>query len=226
MQIKEIFPSIFKTFQNNQEILVTKNLTPGINYYGEPVFNINNIEYRSWNPTRSKLGALIMKDIDYMPIKPEGWVLYLGVASGTTVSHVSDIIGDKGHVWGLDFAPRAVRDLLDKVTRYRDNISPILGDARNPSSYTPYVPLVDVIFSDVAQPDQAEIIVRNAKHFMKKGGYMMLTVKARSVDVRENPKKVYADQVKIIEKAGYDVQDVIVLDPFEKDHAMVLASSG
>ncbi|MCW4013777.1 MAG: fibrillarin-like rRNA/tRNA 2'-O-methyltransferase [Candidatus Bathyarchaeota archaeon] len=225
MQIREIFPSIYMLVNGNQEILATKNLTPGITYYGEPVFNVEDIEYRSWNPTRSKLGAVILKNIQKMPIMPDSKVLYLGVASGTTVSHVSDIIGEEGHVWGLDFAPRSMRDLLDKVTKNRKNLSPILGDARDPSSYSAYVPLVDVVFADVAQPDQAEIIVKNADHFLKKGGWFMLTIKSRSVDVREKPKDVYTDQVRIIEESGYKVHELIVLDPFEKDHAMVIASS-
>ena len=107
-------------------------MTPGTTYYGEPVFDMDGVEYRSWNPTRSKLGAVILKGIKELPIKPSSQVLYLGVASGTTVSHVSDIVGEKGHIWGIDFAPRAVRDLLDRITRYRKNISPILGDARQP----------------------------------------------------------------------------------------------
>jgi fibrillarin-like pre-rRNA processing protein len=225
MQVKEIFPSVYKLQNKNQEILATRNLTPGITYYGEPTFNIDGVEYRSWNPTRSKLGAVIMKGVQNMPIKPDGVVLYLGVASGTTVSHVSDIIGETGHVWGLDFAPRSMRDLLDKVTRHRKNISPILGDARYPSGYSAYVPMVDVIFADVAQPDQADIIVKNAKHFLKKGGWMMLTIKSRSIDVKEKPTDIYADQVKIIEEAGYTVHELVILDPYEKDHAMVLASS-
>jgi fibrillarin-like pre-rRNA processing protein len=118
-----------------------------------------------------------------------------------------------------------MRDLLDKVARYRENLSPILGDARDPMSYSPYVPLVDVVFADVAQPDQADIIVKNADYFLKNGGWFLLTIKSRSVDVREKPKDVYADQVKIIEESGYKVHKVIILDPFEKDHAMVLASS-
>lgn len=224
MHVNEIFPSIYKLIEK-QEILATRNLTPGTTYYGEPVINVDGVEYRSWNPTRSKLGAVVMKGVQNMPIKPGSKVLYLGVASGTTVSHVSDIIGETGHVWGLDFAPRSLRDLLDKVTRHRSNISPILGDARNPSSYSGLVSLVDVVFADVAQPDQADIIVKNAKHFLISGGWMMLSVKSRSIDVREKPEDVYADQVRIIEEAGYTVHEVVVLDPYEKDHAMVLASS-
>jgi fibrillarin-like pre-rRNA processing protein len=224
MHVNEIFPSIFKLV-NGQEILATCNLTPGLTFYGEPVIDVDGVEYRSWNPTRSKLGAVIMKGVQIMPIKPESMVLYLGVASGTTVSHVSDIIGDKGHVWGLDFAPRSMRDLLDKVTRYRNNISPILGDARYPSSYSALLPLVDVIFADVAQPDQADIIIKNAKYFLKKNGWMMLSIKSRSIDFREKPREVYADQVKIIEDAGYNVHELVILDPFEKDHAMAIASA-
>jgi fibrillarin-like pre-rRNA processing protein len=224
MQIKEIFPSIYKLKTNNQEILVTKNLTPGITYYGEPVFEIDDIEYRSWNPTRSKIAAVILKNIKHMPILPGCFILYLGAASGTTVSHVSDIVGLEGHVWGLDFAPRSVRDLLDKVTRHRRNVSPILGDARKPSSYSPYVPLVDVIFADVAQPDQADIIAKNGSYFLKEGGWIMLTVKSRSVDVSEKPENVYEAQIRVLENAGYQIHEVIILDPFEKDHAMILAS--
>jgi fibrillarin-like rRNA methylase len=171
MEIKEVFPSIYKLVKNDQEILVTRNLTPGITYYGEPVFEVDEVEYRSWNPTRSKLGALILKGVKNMPIKPDRMVLYLGVASGTTLSHVSDILGVEGHVWGVDFAPRSMRDLLDKVSRHRNNISPILGDARNPSSYSNLVSMVDVVFADVAQPDQGNIIVENSRHFLRKDGW-------------------------------------------------------
>jgi fibrillarin-like pre-rRNA processing protein len=225
MEIKEVFPSIYKLVKNDQEILVTRNLTPGITYYGEPVFEVDEVEYRSWNPTRSKLGALILKGVKNMPIKPDRMVLYLGVASGTTLSHVSDILGVEGHVWGVDFAPRSMRDLLDKVSRHRNNISPILGDARNPSSYSNLVSMVDVVFADVAQPDQGNIIVENSRHFLRKDGWLVLTIKSRSIDVREKPKNVYMEQIKIIEEAGYFIHEVVELDPFEKDHAIVLASS-
>jgi fibrillarin-like pre-rRNA processing protein len=225
MEIKEVFPSIYKLVKNDQEILVTRNLTPGITYYGEPVFEVDEVEYRSWNPTRSKLGALILKGVKNMPIKPDRMVLYLGVASGTTLSHVSDILGVEGHVWGVDFAPRSMRDLLDKVSRHRNNISPILGDARNPSSYSNLVSMVDVVFADVAQPNQGNIIVENSRHFLRKDGWLVLTIKSRSIDVREKPKNIYMEQIKIIEEAGYYIHEVVEIDPFEKDHAIVLASS-
>ena len=224
-ELETLFDSVYSLKKGNQSTLVTRNLTPGITYYGEPVFSVDKVEYRSWNPTRSKLGAVILKGLKEMPIKPGSLVLYLGVASGTTVSHVSDIVGDKGHIWGLDFAPRAVRDLLDNVIRHRKNISPILGDARQPGSYSSLVQPVDVVFADVAQPDQAKIIVDNARHFLRKGGHIMLSIKARSIDVKENPKNIYEDQIKVLEEAGFIIKETIDLHPFEKDHAMVIASS-
>lgn len=222
-EIVEIFDSVYK--YGSQGILVTKNLTPGRTFYGEPVYEVEGVEYRSWNPTRSKLGAVILKGLKELNIKPGSLVLYLGVASGTTVSHVSDIVGVEGHIWGLDFAPRAVRDLLDNVTRHRKNISPILGDARQPQQYDQLVQPVDVVFADVAQPDQAEIIAKNAKRFLKEGGTIMLSVKARSIDVKEDPKVIYESQVKVLEEAGLEIVDVIELEPFEKDHAMIIASN-
>ena len=46
-----------------------------------------------WNPFRSKLAAAILGGVDKIHMKPGSKVLYLGAASGTTVSHVSDLVG-------------------------------------------------------------------------------------------------------------------------------------
>lgn len=225
MPPEETSPNVFRVKHENQEFLATRNMTPGRTYYGEPTFTFDDVEYRSWNPTRSKLAAAILKGLKELPIKPGSTVLYLGAASGTTVSHVSDVVGQGGHVWALDFSPRALRDLLDKVSRHRENISPILGDARKPETYSVLVPKVDVVFADVAQPDQADIVVKNARWFLKKGGHVMLSIKARSIDVTEKPSEVFKAQVKIMEESGLKVNQLISLDPYEKDHAMVLALS-
>jgi len=206
-------------------LLVTRNLTPGRIYYGEPTYMVDSVEYRSWNPTRSKLAAAIMKGVGVMPVTPGAKVLYLGAASGTTVSHVSDILGETGHVWAVDFAPRALRDLLDKVARYRSNVSPILGDANKPMEYSHLVPMVDVLFADVAQPNQAEIVVKNASMYLKEGGWAMLSIKSRSVDVRRRPRDVYEAEVAVLEGGGLKVRELVELDPYEKDHAMALAES-
>jgi fibrillarin-like pre-rRNA processing protein len=223
--IEEMFPEIYRLRVEGNALLVTRNMTPGRTYYGEPTYMVDGVEYRSWNPTRSKLAAAIMKGIGVMPVRPGAMVLYLGAASGTTVSHVSDILGETGHIWALDFAPRALRDLLDKVARYRSNVSPILGDANRPMEYSHIVPMVDTVFADVAQPNQAEIVVKNASMFLKEGGWAMLSIKSRSVDVRRKPRDVYDAQVGVLEGGGLKVREFVELDPYEKDHAMALAES-
>lgn len=217
-------PGVFFLEDRGQRFLATRNLTPGRNVYGEDLVNVDGVEYRLWNPSRSKLGAAIMKGLKNNPIKPGSKVLYLGVASGTTCSHVSDIIGEAGHVWGVDFAPRPIRDLIDHVSRYRKNMTPILADARQPQSYSFQVPKVEVIFADVAQPDQAEIVVKNAKMFLKRGGYAMLSIKSRSIDVGRAPEEVWKEQVAILEAGKLRVEELVPLEPFELDHALALAS--
>jgi fibrillarin-like pre-rRNA processing protein len=223
--LEQIFPEIYRLRLEGDTLLVTRNMTPGRTYYGEPTYTVDGVEYRSWNPTRSKLAAAIMKGIENVPVRPGARVLYLGAASGTTVSHVSDILGETGHVWALDFAPRALRDLLDKVARYRSNVSPILGDANNPMEYSSLVPMVDTVFADVAQPNQAEIMVKNASMFLERGGWAMLSIKSRSVDVRQRPRDVYEAQVGVLEGGGLKVRELVELDPYEKDHAIALAES-
>jgi fibrillarin-like pre-rRNA processing protein len=221
--LKAIHSGVFKILIQNKIFLVTKNLTPGRIFYNEPIFEYKGEEYRSWNPTKSKLAAAIMNGLENMPLENGLKVLYLGVASGTTCSHISDIVGKKGHIWAIDFSPRALRDLLDNLSPFRSNISPILGDAHKPSSYTMLVPKVDVIYSDVAQPDQAEILIQNARAFLTKGGWAILSIKSRSINVRESPRKIYQKQVLILENNGLLVHELVKLDPFEKDHALAIA---
>jgi len=199
-------------------------MTPGRTVYGERLITADDIEYRLWNPSRSKLGAAIVNGLKNNPIVPGSWVLYLGVASGTTCSHVSDIVGPKGHVLGVDFAQRPIRDFIDNVVNYRPNITPILADARRPQTYSLQVPKVDVIFADVAQPDQAKIVEVNAKFFLKRGGYSMLSIKSRSIDVSRSPQDIYSEQVDVLVKAGHRIMELIELEPFEKDHALVVSS--
>ena len=217
-------PGVYFIDDGSQKFLATRNLVPGRRVYGEELVSVDGVEYRLWNPTRSKLGAAIVRGLKKNPIKPGLKVLYLGVASGTTCSHVSDIIGEQGHVWGVDFAPRPIRDLIDNVAKYRRNITPILADARKPQSYSLQVPKVDAIFADVAQPDQAEIVVKNAKLFLKRGCYAMLSIKSRSVDVGRPPEEIYREQVDVLMRGGFDVEELITLDPFEVDHALALGS--
>ncbi|MCE4609202.1 MAG: fibrillarin-like rRNA/tRNA 2'-O-methyltransferase [Desulfurococcales archaeon] len=202
--------------------LATKNLVPGQRVYGERLFKFNGVEYREWNAYRSKLAGALLKGLEELPVKEGDKLLYLGIASGTTASHVSDIVGKEGRIYGVEFAPRVMRDLI-LIIQERKNIYPILGDARFPEKYRHLVEAVDGLYADVAQPDQAAIVVRNAKFFLKDGGYMLLAIKARSIDVTTEPGEVYRREVQTLKDNGFEIVDVVHLDPFDKDHAMIYA---
>jgi fibrillarin-like pre-rRNA processing protein len=150
--------------------------------------------------------------------------LNLGAASGTTASHVSDIVGGKGHVYCVEFASRAIRELVNNVCAYRLNMSPMLEDARFPEKYALFIGAkVDDIYCDIAQPEQAKILADNAERFLRKLGWVMLAVKAQSIDVTEEPSEVYKREIKVLEKRGFRIEEVVHLEPYDKAHAMVVA---
>lgn len=150
--------------------LATKNLAPGIKVYGEETVKVGRVEYRFWDPFRSKLAAAILKNMDIRAIKPGVRVLYLGASTGTTVSHVSDIIGLSGKIFAVEVAPRVMREFMDRVVAYRPNVYPLFSDARMPEAYRGIVGVVDVVYCDVAQPDETEIAINNCLQMLRKKG--------------------------------------------------------
>ena len=218
---KHKFPGVYVVIEDDgTERIATKNLVPGQKVYGERVINWNKEEYRIWNPRRSKLGAAILKGLKNFPIKPGKSILYLGIASGTTASHVSDIVGWDGMIFGVEFSPRVLRELVPLVYE-RKNIIPILGDATKPEEYRALVSKVDVIFEDVAQPTQAKILVDNAKAYLKNGGYGMISIKSRSIDVTKPPEQVFNEVEKELGEY-FEIVERISLEPYEKDHALIV----
>ncbi len=201
--------------------LFTKSLTPGKRVYGERLVQQDGEEFRSWDPTRSKLAAFIMNGAQNVGLRKGDAVLYLGASSGTTVSHVSDVVGKDGVVFALDFAPRVVRDLWF-VSRDRENLIPLLEDAFHPETYAHRITGVDVVYQDIAQRNQVEIFVKNVQLFLKPKGYGLLAIKARSVDVTKKPKDIFRQVHRELEAAKLTVADYRPLEPFEKDHAMFL----
>jgi len=214
--------------KGKDDSLVTKNMVPGESVYGEKRLVAESedkeqkIEYRVWNPFRSKLGAGIVGGIGAMPIKPGSKVLYLGGASGTTVSHVSDMIGPEGVVYAVEFSHRSGRDLTNMAKR-RANVVPIVEDARQPQRYRMLIGMVDVIFSDVAQPDQARIVTHNASYFLKNNGSILISIKASCVDSTASPEAVFASEVDKLRKDGCKPKEQLTLEPYHRDHALVLA---
>lgn len=212
------FKGIYELKIGKRSILLTKNLVLGRKVYEEKLLREKGTEFREWDPKRSKLAAAILKDVSEVGIKNDDVILYLGAASGTTASHISDIIGKDGFIFAVDFAPRVVRDLVF-VCEDRKNIAPILADANRPEKYLDRVSLVDVIYMDIAQKNQAEIFLKNCELFLKRKGFALLAVKARSVDVTKKPKQVFNLVKRQIEEK-LKIIDYKELRPFQKDHCM------
>ncbi|XP_077226144.1 rRNA 2'-O-methyltransferase fibrillarin 1-like [Tasmannia lanceolata] len=212
--------------KGKEDALVTKNMAVGESVYGEKRISVQNedgtkVEYRVWNPFRSKLAAAILGGVDNIWITPGAKVLYLGAASGTTVSHVSDIVGPMGMVYAVEFSHRSGRDLVN-MAKKRTNVIPIIEDARHPAKYRMLVGMVDVIFSDVAQPDQARILALNASYFLKNGGHFVISIKANCIDSTVPAEAVFAQEVKKLQADQFKPSEQVTLEPFERDHACVV----
>ena len=225
MEVKKL--DIKNTYMVNIEgknYLATKNLTPGITYYKERLFKSKYGELREWIPYKSKLSAAYLKKMDISILNKARKILYLGMSTGTTVSHVSDIVGFDGIIFGVEVAPRVMLEYINRVAKHRDNIIPIFYDARIPETYYYIINgYVDMVYCDVAQPDQTEIAIRNSKTYLRKGGELFLAIKARSIDAAKDPEEIYKMEVKKLEKNGFKVVEKTNLEPYEKDHAMVRA---
>lgn len=213
--------------KGKQDTLATKSLVPGVSVYGEKRVSgtlpnaEESREFRSWNPYRSKLASAIYGGVEKIYMAPGSSVLYLGAASGTTVSHVSDLVGPEGTVYAVEFSLRSGRDLSEMCKR-RSNIVPILEDARHPWKYRMLIPrLVDCIFMDVAQPDQSRIMALNALHYLKEGGGFVISIKANCIDSTAAAAAVFASEVQKLKEGGLKPKEQVTLEPFERDHAVV-----
>lgn len=192
--------------------------------YGERLVKWKGVEYRVWDAFRSKLAGAIIKGLKTVPLEEGFKVLYLGAASGTTPSHISDIVGESGHVYCVEFAQRSLRDLVNNVAQFRPNITPMLEDARLPERYAMFISgKVDLIYCDVAQPEQAKLLADNADIFLKPQGWVMLACKSQSIDVTMSPQAVYEHEAGVLRKRGYDVKEIVELDPYDIAHAMIVA---
>ncbi len=223
MSVKKLYHGIYELDIDDRKMLASKNIMPGLSVYGERLIVDDGVEYRQWDPSRSKLGAMVLKNFE-IPIEPDSVVLYLGAASGTTVSHVSDMLTD-GLAYAVEFSPRTMRELI-QLCDQRPNIIPILADANKPQSYAHIVEKVDVIFQDVAQPNQAEIAAINSKYFLEEQGQLLLSIKSRSIDTVASPKKIFKEEVRKLESdfgIEFEVLQRKELDPFHEDHLGLVA---
>ena len=202
--------------------LYTKNLVPGNIVYGEKLVHFRDIEYREWDPFRSKLAALLLKNPTLDVFSKDINCLYLGASSGTTISHLSDIVTD-GVIYGVEFATRSMRQLVQNTT-IRNNIIPILGDANFPEHYAKSIfSNVDLVFQDVAQPNQSRIAITNCKYYLKSGGILILAIKSQSIDSIASIEKVFSGEKQLLEEAGYEIVETINIQKYADKHIAFIA---
>jgi fibrillarin-like pre-rRNA processing protein len=197
----------------------TISFDPGRKVYNERIVKTEGREYRIWDPHRSKLCGAMKNGLKTFPFNPISKVLYLGASTGTTISHLSDILGDSGEIYAVEIAPQCMKSLI-ALSERRQNIIPIHADARQPQEYAE-VGEVDIIYMDVAQPDQDDILIKNAKLFLKSQGIAMIAIKSQSIDVTKDPKLVFDEVVKKLETV-FEVLEKIKLEPYDKDHLFVV----
>lgn len=210
---------IFETYQDDRRIY-TKSLFPGKSHFEERIVRQGKDEFREFDPRRSKLAAMILKGCTNVFIRKNDVVLYLGSSHGYTCSFVSDMVGREGLIFAIDPAPRVMRDLVF-LAEERKNIVPILADANHPEEYAGRICMADIVYQDVAQRNQEDIFLRNCQLFLKPGGYGLLAVKARSIDVKRKPRQIFEEVRKNLEKV-FTVIDYKVLEPYEHDHALMI----
>ncbi len=215
--------SIHPRIHRDGSVLFTPNLLPGTTVYGERLLRERGREYRAWSPRRSKLAALLLLDPHPFALETDASILYLGAGTGTTASHLSDLV-PRGAVHAIEMAPRSFEKLL-RLAEVRHNIVPVMADARHPETYRGLVGESDFLYQDVAQRDQAGILVRNLP-LLREGSLAILMVKARSVDVTAEPRAVFDQARRELEGAGTHVLRVVSLSPYQKDHAALLLRPG
>ena len=216
--------TLFEIYQEARgKRIYTKSILPGKVFFDERTIKEKGEEYREFDPKRSKLAAMIMKGCTNMGIRKNDVVLYLGCSHGYTPSFISDIVGKEGLIFGIDPAPRVMRDFVF-LAEERKNLVPILADANHPEQYLERVSGVDIVYQDIAQRNQADIFIRNCQLYLKKGGYGLLAVKARSIDIKRQPKQLFTEIRNELDKI-FTVIDYKILDPFELDHCMIIIKS-
>lgn len=199
----------------------TRSLVSNQRVYGEQVIEKNGFFWRSWNPFRSKLSAGLHSGLSDLCIEEGNSVLYLGCAEGTTVSHVSDLVGENGLVFGLDVSPVSMAKFTC-LAESRENIFPLLSDASNPQSYVEKLDnaKVDVVVQDISQRNQADIFSKNWSFFSKPSSNGFLIVKTRSVDMVHSPHSILDQQLSVLKSQVHIVQ-VVSLDKFEGNHFLI-----
>ncbi len=223
MELKRVMDNVYWAFDGRKR-LVSLNLTPSKQVYGEELFEFQGKEYREWNPFRSKMSAALYKGARPLELKEGDTVLYLGASSGTTVSHVSDIISNKGKVYAVEISEEMGVNLV-LLSEIRKNIFPIIGDARKVGELGMAVTSCDFLYQDIAQRDQTDIFIKNVSKFLKRGGQAAIALKTKSIDVSADTRRIVDREVKKISE-HFKILASIDLYPYQKGHSLIIIKKG
>ncbi|MFH1443222.1 MAG: fibrillarin-like rRNA/tRNA 2'-O-methyltransferase [Candidatus Micrarchaeota archaeon] len=213
---QQLFPGVYRINGRTATLSAVK----GFKVHDEIVFKEGSRDYREWDPFHSKLSAAISRGLRTFPFKEGTTILYLGAANGVTCSFLSDIVGN-GTIYAVEFSAQSGRDLI-KVSEKRSNLFPIIEDARFPERYSDLITeKVDVVYEDVADREQVQILVDNCSHFLKNNGIAMIAIKSRSIDSSVPPKQVYSKVITSLMQ-HFEVLEKIDLGMFEKDHMFLV----
>jgi fibrillarin-like pre-rRNA processing protein len=196
--------------------LFTPNAEPGSRVYGEELRTAAGIEYRRWDPFRSKLAAFLLREPSGEVLAAPRTALYLGGAHGTTVSHLADL-WPSSSIFVVEKSPTSFVSLL-ALARRRANLLPLLADAQLPERYRADVGEAEFLYQDVAQRDQVAIFVENADACLARPGRGILMLKIRSVTQRKPGASVVREARERLGRAGFRVDAEEELAPFARDH--------
>ncbi len=184
--------------------------------------DINGQEYRLWSKNKSKLSNLISQGHN-LRFRDGDNILYLGASSGTTASHISDLLPES-NIYCVDFSEKSLKKFISRC-QGRNNLYPILADANNPKNYRNFVDLVDFLYQDITQRNQVQIFEKNADRFLKKKKLGILILKAKSIDVNKSPEEIFSRQKSQIDK--FKILEEYRLDPTHSEHlALVMKYVG
>jgi fibrillarin-like pre-rRNA processing protein len=200
--------------------LYTVNARPGRSVYGEARRSMEGVELRHWDPWRSKLAAYVLRDGAPLPLERARAALYLGAGHGTTVSHLSEMMPARP-VFCVEKSPAPFAGLL-ALSRERSTLLPILADAHLPERYQAEVGVVELLYQDVAQRDQATIFLDNARACLAPRGTGVLMLKVRSVTQRKTAPEIVRETRRALGEAGFAVRSQVDLTPFAREHVALV----
>jgi fibrillarin-like rRNA methylase len=207
--------------EGDRVVPATEALGTPPDVYGERLLSVRSGWWRRWDPYRSKLSAALIKGFhEPLPQPGERW-LYLGAATGTTASHLADLVGPEGAIYAVEMSLRPFARLLRLAERY-SNLLPILADARRPDDYAAWVPPVDGVYSDIAQADQVGIARRNAERFLRDGKPLLLVLKLSSLG-RDRPPEALVERAMLELRPYRAVSPPMALEPFHRQHRFLAA---